>query len=101
MHTTWQSTGAAIIVLIAGVTGAYAATPGLHGTVNAYTAEELSRAREAARQADYRPDALAFAQDGNIFLTATRNQELYEVTVTPSEKVYASTGLPRKPAPTN
>jgi membrane-bound lytic murein transglycosylase len=101
LHTTWQSAGAAIIAVVAGASGAYAVTPAPHGTVNAYTAEELTRARKAVSEADYHPAALAFAQDGNIFLTARRNRELYEVTVTPSEKVYASTGLPQKPAPGN
>lgn len=97
MSTTWQRAAAATVALIAGATSAYAATSGPRGTVNAYTAKDLSRARQAAREADYQPIALAFAQDGNIFLTATRDRELYQVTVTPAEKLYASTGLPLKP----
>ena len=102
LTSSWQCAALATAVLItaalvAGGASAYAATQGPAGTVNAYTAQELSRARAVAHNADYQSAALAFAQDGNIFLNATRDGELYQVTVTPAEKLYASTGLPLKP----
>src|ERR1700754_2068524 len=85
LTSSWQCAALATAVLItaalvAGGAGAYAATQGPAGTVNAYTAQELSRARAVAHNADYQSAALAFAQDGNIFLNATRDGELYQVT---------------------
>ena len=51
---------------------------------------------KAIIEAGYKPDVLEFAQDGNLFYTATKAGDTYEVTVVPSGQVYASTGLPEQ-----
>jgi hypothetical protein len=64
-----------------------------HGTVNDYTAAQVSDARDASLEAGYIPDTVESAQAGNLFLTATKNGQVYTVVVTPNENVYASTPL--------
>jgi hypothetical protein len=82
------------VMVVAGATGAFAAT------VNSYTPVQEDRAKAAIVHAGYRPDDLAAVQDGNFFFTATKGDELYQATVTSSGKVFVSTGLPEtgKPA---
>ena len=63
-------------------------------TVNSFTPAEEAHARSAVTEAGYKPSILEFAQAGNLFFTATRDDNIYEVTVTPSGKTFASTGLP-------
>lgn len=63
------------------------------GTVNDYTASWASKARHDVLDAGYVPSVIETAQDRNIFFTATRNDQIFTVVVTPNEKVYASTPL--------
>ena len=67
-------------------------------TVNSFTPAQEKRADAAARSAGYMPGIVTMAQAGNLFLDATRNGEIYSLTVTPDEKVYASS--PPLPSPT-
>jgi hypothetical protein len=76
---------------------AFAQTSDLRGTVNEVTPAQAARARAAATHAGYQPTVLESAQDGNIFFTATRGGNIYEVTVTRSGQVFASNGLPETP----
>ena len=76
-------------------------TPGYGATgptVNSYTPAQEKRADNAARTAGYAPGIVTMAQAGNLFLDATRGGETYSLTVTPDDKVYAST--PSQPSPT-
>ena len=63
------------------------------GTVNDYSASWASKARHDVSKAGYIPTVIETAQARNIFFTATRNDQIYTVVVTPDEKVYASTPL--------
>jgi len=65
-------------------------------TVNSFAHAQDARDRKAIIEAGYKPDVLEFAQDGNLFYTATKAGDTYEVTVVPSGQVYASTGLPEQ-----
>ena len=67
-------------------------------TVNSFTHAQDTRARKAIIEAGYQPDVPEFAQAGNLFYTATKIGDTYEVTVVPSGQVYASTGLPERRA---
>lgn len=80
----------AAVMVAASATAAFAA----QATVNSYTQAEESRAKAAITKAGYQPDALAAAQDGNLFFTATKGGEIYQATVTASGKLFVSTGLP-------
>ena len=82
--------GMATIIGLAGLLGAPALAP---ATVNSYTPAQADRARQAVRKAGYTPDAIAAVQDENFFLNARRAGQTYQVTVTRSGKVYASTGI--------
>jgi hypothetical protein len=83
------------VMVVAGATAAFAA----QGTVNSYTPSQEDRAKSAIVHAGYRPDDLAAVQDGNFFFTATKGDEFYQATVTPSGKVFVSTGLPEAAKP--
>jgi hypothetical protein len=65
-------------------------------TVNSFSPAQDARDRKAIVEAGYKPAVLEFAQDGNLFYTATKGGDMYGVTVVPSGHVYASTGLPEK-----
>lgn len=80
--------------LLAAKAVANSQTPDFRGTVNAVSQSEIARARTAISRAGYQPTVLEFAQAGNLFFTATRNANTYEITVTPSDQVYPSIGLP-------
>jgi hypothetical protein len=81
-----------LILLVA--TAAFAQTPILRGTVNDISQAQIARAQAAITRAGYRPTVLQFAQDGNLFFTATKGDHSYGITVTPSDQVYVSVGLP-------
>ena len=66
---------------------------GVPGTVNAVSESEMTRAKGAISHAGYQPVVLEMAQDHNLFFTATKGGETYEVTVTPGAKLYVSTGI--------
>ena len=55
---------------------------------------QVTRARAAISDAGYQPTVLQFAQDGNLFFTAIKSGNTYEITVTQAEKLYVSAGLP-------
>ena len=59
-------------------------------TVNSFTHAQDTRDRKAIVEAGYKPVVLEFAQDDNLFYTATKNGDSYEVTVVPSGQVYPS-----------
>lgn len=65
-------------------------------TVNSFTHAQDAKARKAIIEAGYKPNVLEFAQAGNLFYTATKKGDTYEVTVVPSGHAYVSTGLPEK-----
>lgn len=65
-------------------------------TVNFFSSAQDARDRKAIVEAGYKPTVLEFAQDGNLFYTATKGGDMYGVTVVPSGQVYASNGLPEK-----
>ena len=90
----------ALASLLSATAGAYAQTSQLRGTVNEVTPAQLERGRAAVTKAGYQPGVLQFGQDGNLFFTATRDSMTYGVTVTRAGQVYASNGLPEKPAAT-
>jgi hypothetical protein len=77
--------------------GATTALPDMKGTVDAWTPAMLDKARDAAMNAGYHPTAVEFVQDGNVFLTAVRNNEVYGVLLTKSGKFFASNGIPESP----
>jgi len=81
-----------LILLVA--TPVFAQTPMLRGTVNDVSQAQIARAQAAITRAGYRPTVLQFAQDGNLFFTATKGDHSYGITVTPSDQVYVSVGLP-------
>jgi hypothetical protein len=83
--------------LLSAATGAFAQTE-FPGTVNEVTQAQLEQGRAAVTKAGYQPTVLQFAQDGNLFFTATKGGLQYSVTVTRSGQVYASTGVPEKTA---
>ncbi len=70
---------------------------GVPGTVNAVSDSEIARATAAILHAGYQPAVLAMAQDHNLFFTAAKGGETYEITVTPDRKLYVSTGLAANP----
>ena len=70
---------------------------GPSATVNSYTPAQEKRADAAARSAGYTPGIVTMAQAGNLFLDATRGGELYSLTVTPDNKVFASTPVQQSP----
>jgi hypothetical protein len=80
----------ACALILASAAPALAAEP---ATVNSFTQGQDASARAAINQAGYHPTVLEFAQAGNLFYTATKDGDFYEVTVTPSDHVFASTGL--------
>jgi hypothetical protein len=82
----------ALASLIA-MTAAVSAETGTPGTVNAVSDGEISRAKAAITHAGYQPDALEMAQDHNLFFTATKGGDTYEITVIPGAKLYVSTPL--------
>ena len=85
----------AIVVLIAtGPSATAAPLPDFKGTVDAWTPAMIARARYSAENAGYRPTAVEFVQDKNVFLTATRANQIYEITLTRSGKLFVSTGTP-------
>lgn len=79
-------------------TSAFSQTQNFRGTVDEVTPAQLEKARAAATHAGYRPRVLQFGQDGNLFFTADREGKSYDVTVSPSGQVFASTGLPENQA---
>ena len=88
----------ALASLLSAGSSALAQTPDLRGTVNEVTPAQEERARAAVTHAGYQPTALESAQDGNLFYTATRQGDIYTVTVTRSGQVFASTPLKAQPA---
>ena len=74
---------------------ATATLPNMNGTVDAWTPAMLTNARRAAVAAGYHPVAVEFVQDGNVFLTAERGNEIYGVVLTSSGRLLASDGLPK------
>src|SRR6185312_3762719 len=83
-----------VICAAAQAPAAAAAPAGSDGTVNASTPAMLGRARQAAEHAGYHPIAIAAVQDGNVFLNATRDNQVFEITFTRAGKLFVSTGLP-------
>jgi hypothetical protein len=75
-------------------TAALAQAPTQRGTVNDVSQAQIARARVAITKAGYQPTVFQFAQDGNLFFTAIKDDNSYGITVTPSYQVYASAGLP-------
>jgi hypothetical protein len=98
METNMRLAVLALGSLLSATTGAFAQTPDLRGTVNEATPAEVEQGRAAVTKAGYQPTVLQFAQDGNLFFTATKSGMVYGVTVTRSGQVYASNGLPEKTA---
>ena len=87
----------AIMIALAGMmltTTANSAETGMPSTVNAVSESEIAGAKAAISHAGYQPGALEMAQDHNLFFTATKGGETYEITVTPGKKLYVSTGVP-------
>ena len=72
--------------------------PNMKGTVDAWTPAMLEKARHAATKAGYRPVAVQFVQDGNVFLTADRGDQVYDLVLTRAGKLYASSGTPEQAA---
>jgi len=83
---------------IVALTVAVKAETGTSGTVNAVSDSEITRAKAAISHAGYQPGALEMAQDHNLFFTATKGGDTYEITVTPDRKIYVSTGTPSRGA---
>jgi hypothetical protein len=81
-------------ILGAHVASATANLPDMKGTVDAWTPALLDKARHAAMSAGYHPSAIEFVQDGNVFLTAARDNKVYGVLFTKSGKFFASNGIP-------
>jgi len=86
----------ALAGLIAVTGAAVGAETGTPGTVNAVSDGEIARAKAAITHAGYQPGALEMAQDHNLFFTATKGGDTYEITVTPDRKIYVSTGTPSR-----
>jgi hypothetical protein len=84
----------ALAVLLAATTAANSQTRDVRGTVNSVSENEIARARAAISRAGYKPTVLEFAQAGNLFFTATKDGSTYSITVTPSDQIFVSTGLP-------
>jgi hypothetical protein len=87
--------------VILGVAATLYCSPGYGAvtkTVNTYTPAEEKRADDAARTAGYAPGIVTMAQAGNLFLNATRDGRTFSLTVTPDEKIYASTPSGSSPA---
>jgi hypothetical protein len=82
----------ALTGMIATIAAASAQT-GTPGTVNAVSDNEIARAKAAISHAGYQPVVLEMAQDHNLFFTAIKGGETYEITVTPDRKLYVSTPL--------
>ena len=89
----------ALAAFLSAGTSAFAQAPNLKGTVNEFTPDQRARAEAAITKAGYHPTVLQFAQDGNLFFTATRNGQTYDATVTRDGKVYFSNGLAEGSAP--
>jgi hypothetical protein len=64
------------------------------GSTDSYTPAQADKAKAAARAAGYDPVVISMAQGGNIFINAKRDGQIYSLTVTPEDKVYASTSNP-------
>ncbi len=76
------------------------ATPVLaQATSNDVTPAERTRAERAVRSAGYVPRALATAQAGTIFFTATMGGTLHYLTVTANGQVMPGTTIPAPAAP--
>ena len=85
-----------VMIALAGMmvtTAVNSAETGMPGTVNAVSESEIARAKSAISHAGYQPGVLEMAQDHNLFFTATKGGEIYEITVTSDRKLYVSTGL--------
>ena len=63
-------------------------------TTNDVTPAERTRAERAVRAAGYVPRAVATAQAGTLFLTATRGGTLHYLTVTANGQVLAPVLIP-------
>ena len=88
--------GAAIFALAVVSTVAPAAAMPSHSmpqgsTVNSYTPAQEANARNAATKAGFVPGPVLFAQAGNFFFNADKDDRSYALTVTPDGHVYAST----------
>lgn len=88
MKNVWMSLPALFLT-----TAAVGQTSSL-GTVNDASAAQIARARAAIAREGYQPTVLQFAQDNNLFFTATKGGNTYEITVTPRDQIYVSVGLP-------
>lgn len=86
-----------LAVTAAPASAATFALPDFKGTVDASTPAMIDKARRAAREAGYQPVAVEFVQDGNVFLTATRDDRVYGVVLTRAGRFYASNGIPESP----
>lgn len=89
---------ALLTILGTSAASATSPSPDMKGTVDAWTPAMLDKARLAATAAGYHPSAVEFVQDGNVFLTADRGEEVYGVLLTKSGKFFASNGIPETPA---
>ena len=95
-----QMTRANLLLVVAGLMlvctlPALADDPnGSPGTVNYFTPAQKARAFRIATGAGYTPTVVEAFQDGNFFLTATKNGQAYELTVLPSGQFYASSPIP-------
>ena len=92
MRNTTIALLAALVVVPASASAATLAA--MKGTVDAWSPPMLGKAHSAAKAAGYHPVAVQFVQDGNVFLTAERGDEIYGVVVTRSGKLFASNGVP-------
>jgi len=90
-----------LAIIVPGLSAAASYAPDFKGTVDASTPRIIARARHDAENAGYRPTAVEFVQDGNVFLTATRDNQVYEITVSPCGKAFVSTGLPKTASATS
>lgn len=85
-----------LMIALAGMmvaTAASSAETGTPGTVNAVSEGEIARAKAAISHAGYQTGVLETAQDHNLFFTATKGGQMYEITVTPDKRLFVSTGL--------
>src|SRR5665213_840269 len=85
----------AAALLAATATAAFAQA----GTVDAYTPADEAKAKAAVSAAGFTPGAVATAQAGNLFLSATKGADKYFVTVTADGHVYPGPALGSVPGP--
>lgn len=90
--TVFKQCALSAVVILAGLSHAVGEDGnGNPGTVNYFTPAQKAQAFRAAAAAGFTPTVVGAFQDGNFFLTAQKEGELYQLTVVPSGHVYAST----------